>query len=545
MISSSLSSSPRFRHNASLVLFAIGLLFLVVSSDSWNSFRAEAWMSPTASSSVSPSLGLKTTRTRTALFYSSEFDDSNEIGNSNSTDSAPMSSSSVVERLRVKGVSVSPKGFHVLLESTTSGGHHGGSKHKSNRVNVDADASNREQETSSTKEQQHQKLQKDEDKDTIHTSSSKKSNSKKKKSSVNNSVHVNVLPLKMTNDPADAYAATSPESLTLCQLLSGVDMAGAILPPELLGRIVRCHIEEKLDSLYDDDDDEDDEPENAVFTPVLSPIEIKIWEYLNNQEALLREQNLFGPPQTVRSSSPQIPMPQITLDQLTLVPPPTPPRSSKESQQGSSSPSSMWQCKLECALPEWKERIVVGVKADLLASLAYNYDPEASPLFTCIALALRYKAPIVLEQQQQQHSAAEAITTPAQDNEADLQQKQEQQYYWSSRDDLDRNFPQRKTLEDLQEQSKRVTHNIETGFEIHKLTGALQIAMRLGDAKAAEKIRAKLDEYDSMEDLPTTVQAAAAAKVRNTNKNSNNDVETSDDSKRDDRLDDLEDNTMQ
>jgi hypothetical protein len=526
-----------------VLLLVIGLLF-----------RVEAWVSPTASSlSFSSSLGSKTAatqsrsrtrpRTRTALFYSSEF------GN-NSTDATPMSSSSspppsVVERLRVKGVSVSPKGFHVLLESTTSGGHHGGSNIKSNR----GDARSREQEISSTKEQRHQKLQKDEDKKAIHTSSSKKSNSKrKKKNSVDNSakVNVNVLPLKMTNDPADAYAATSPESLTLCQLLSGVDMAGAILPPELLGRIVRCHIEDKLDSLYEDDEDNADE--NSVFTPVLSPIEIKIWEYLQNQEALLREQNLFGPPKTVPSSSfpPQIPMPQVTLDQLTLVPPPTP----RESQQGSSSSSSsMWQCKLECALPEWKERIVVGVKADLLASLAYNYDPEASPLFTCIALALRYKAPIVLEQhRQQQYSAAEAPPPPttaeaAQDNEADLQQEQneeqEQQYYWSTRDDLDRNFPQRTTLEDLREQSKRVTHNIETGFEIHKLTGALQIAMRLGDAKAAEKIRAKLDEYDSMEDLPTTVQAAAAAKEHN------DDVDTSDDPKRDDSLDDLENNILQ
>jgi hypothetical protein len=231
------------------------------------------------------------------------------------------------------------------------------------------------------------------------------------------------------------------------------------------------------------------------------------------------------------------------------VPPPSPPRSTQDSQQqqdqGSSS-SSSWQCKLECALPEWKERIVVDVRADLLASLAYNYDPESSPLFTCIALALRYKAPIVLEQQQQHSAEAEATTTTAtaQYNEANLQQQQQQQqhYYWSSRDDLDRDFPQRTTLENLQEQSKRVTQNIEKSFEIHKLTGALQIAIRLGDAKAAEKIRAKLDEYDSMEDLPTL---QAADHSDNNDDDNGDDPTWSDDAKRDDRLDDLENNILQ
>jgi hypothetical protein len=91
-------------------------------------------------------------------------------------------------------------------------------------------------------------------------------------------------------------------------------------------------------------------------------------------------------------------------------------------------------------------------------------------------LALRYKAPIVLE------------------NLGDVDVPK----------DLDQDFPQRTTVAKLQQQSTRVTQNIERGFEIHKLTGALQIAMKLGDQGAVEKIRAKLDEYDSMSDLPTT-----------------------------------------
>merc|ERR1712224_112450 len=135
---------------------------------------------------------------------------------------------------------------------------------------------------------------------------------------------------------------------------------------------------------------------------------------------------------------------------------------------GTPSTPLAWQCRLECALPEWKERIVVDVQNDLLASFAYNYDPEASPLFLCIALALRYKAPIVMlegppkDNQQQSYSSSTAGTT---------------QQLLYSRDDLDRDFPQRTTLESLAQQSQRVAQHIARDFEIHKLNGALQIAL--------------------------------------------------------------------
>lgn len=435
-----------FRSFGSICLQLVMAFVLSPQSD----FFATAWVTP-------PSLGVQNhahCRQSTALFYSSEFGPNNN------------STSSVVERLKVNGVSVSPKGFHVLLESATGGG--GRSKTP--------------QATEKTKPKEEEETQ-----DTIHSKS--------------------VLPLKMTNDPADAFCATSPESLTLCQLLSGVDMAGAILPPELLQKIVACHIEDKIETLYDDDDDEDDLA--SIFTPVLTPIEMKVWEFLQNQEAMMREQRLFGSSPADEKDAIQLQMPQVMLDQLTLVP----------------LPSASWQCKLECALPEWKETIVINVKPDLLASLAYNYDPESSPLFTCIALALRYKAPIVLEQTalESKPNEAESSSSP-----------RETHFVWSTNDDLDRDFPQRTSVENLQEQSTRVTQNIEKGFEIHKLTGALQIAMRLGDTKAAEKIRAKLDEYDSMEELPTL------ASDKGEEEGSTDDTAASKD-----RLDDLENNILQ
>ena len=51
------------------------------------------------------------------------------------------------------------------------------------------------------------------------------------------------LPWQVTDDPQDALSATSAEALTMIQLLSGVDMAGAILPPDVLAKLVLHHAE--------------------------------------------------------------------------------------------------------------------------------------------------------------------------------------------------------------------------------------------------------------------------------------------------------------
>ena len=64
-------------------------------------------------------------------------------------------------------------------------------------------------------------------------------------------------------------------------------------------------------------------------------------------------------------------------------------------------------------------------------------------------------------------------------------------------------FPMYSTVETLQKTSKRVTKNIERGFEIHKLSGALRLAIEKGDTAAAAKIQNVLDELESMDDLPT------------------------------------------
>jgi hypothetical protein len=183
---------------------------------------------------------------------------------------------------------------------------------------------------------------------------------------------------------------------------------------------------------------------------------------------------------------------------------------------------------LDCAVPEWKERFIVdNVEPSILSSLLYQYDEETSLLFTCIALSIRYKAPIVLETQpgHRETGGPPSLTMTAQQLEAA--------------------FPQRTTVGKLQQQSTRVQASIERGFEIHKLQGALTIAMKLGDEQAVSKIRAKLDEYDSMDQLPTAPTGATTTDASNPASLDDGQHQSVDDDDVNGRLDDLDRNILQ
>jgi hypothetical protein len=242
------------------------------------------------------------------------------------------------------------------------------------------------------------------------------------------------FPILVTNDPQDAFASTSPEALTLIQLLSGVDMAGAILPPDVLARIL---------------------VEHAEATPLCCP---KLVDFV--------QASLPDNVESYTTASPwmrnKISLPTVTLDQLNLI----------------VTPDGL-QFRLECAISEFSQQtLIFSPSKDSIEHVCYQYEAAASEAFACLALALRYKAPIVL---QQGGSPTEF-----------LDQKKLQQV-----------FPQMKTVANLQQQSTRVTQNIERGFEYHKWTGALRIALEKGDMKAMAGIQAKLDEMDSLKDLPT------------------------------------------
>jgi hypothetical protein len=338
--------------------------------------------------------------TYSALFMSAaeDADNSSELSSS---------SSSTLERVRISGVSVSSKGFHVLVESTRG-----------------------------------------------------------------------VVPLAVTSDPQDAYAATSPESLTILQLLSGVDMAGAILPPETLAKLVVYHCE---------------------FMPEVfcSATQRDVLEYVRKSLPADQSSSYAEAHPWVQS---RVQLPQrVTLDQLTLT-----------------YSHNHWQCRLECALPadvvttEVNRKLTVLATPEIVKPICYQYENDGtSILFTCLALALRYKAPIVLE-----HCEAIEHLHP---------------------NDLDQEFPQRTTVGKLQQQSTRVVQNIERGFEIHKLTKALQSAREFGDEKAVKRIRAELDRYDSMDELPT-IEHPVDKSSSSLQSNASND---------EDNLDDLDENILQ
>eukprot|EP00339_Tiarina_fusa_P022589 CAMPEP_0117039066 /NCGR_PEP_ID=MMETSP0472-20121206/27449_1 /TAXON_ID=693140 ORGANISM="Tiarina fusus, Strain LIS" /NCGR_SAMPLE_ID=MMETSP0472 /ASSEMBLY_ACC=CAM_ASM_000603 /LENGTH=367 /DNA_ID=CAMNT_0004749469 /DNA_START=99 /DNA_END=1202 /DNA_ORIENTATION=- len=252
------------------------------------------------------------------------------------------------------------------------------------------------------------------------------------------------VPLAITRDPQDSYAATSPESLTLIQLLSGVDMAGAILPPETLSKMAVFYCE-------------------MVPEVFASPSQRAVVEYV--QESLPSEITCFAEAHPWIQS--RVKLPQVTLDQLDLI---------YDGERGD------WTCRFECAMKgeKWSNRMTMDVTPEIVMPVSYKYEPDTSSMFTCLCLALRYKAPIVVQNLQD-------VPIPS---------------------NLDDDFPQRTTVQNLQSTSTRVAQNIERGFEVHTLTKALQIAMEKGDEGAVERIRAKLDEYDSMDDLPTTPEGS-------------------------------------
>lgn len=252
---------------------------------------------------------------------------------------------------------------------------------------------------------------------------------------------VQTLPLQVTSDPQDMVAATSAESLTLIQLISGVDMAGPILPPEVLGQTTALFCETL----------EDADGEEAVCKKQI--LEFMKDSLPKNAPSLYSECNIWQ-----RS---KVKLPKVSIDQVYL--------------QTALSDKEGWV--YECSIPEIG-KMDVRPSIDIFQEVSFAFNERVSPAFISVALALRYKAPISLENCGGSLQLLDNV---------ELQDK----------------FPLFRTVESLKDQSTRVQRNIERGFEVHKLTGALRISMEKGDEEAVRTIRKELDRYDSMDELPT------------------------------------------
>ncbi|EEC50104.1 predicted protein [Phaeodactylum tricornutum CCAP 1055/1] len=250
------------------------------------------------------------------------------------------------------------------------------------------------------------------------------------------------LPMQITDTTMDQASATTPEALTVLQLLSDVDMAGAILPPDALAQLVVRHCEEKVEL-----------QKNEVCKTSLQIVKAVKEELPPNNDSYSSLHQWF------RS---RMRLPVSTLDEVVVC--------LTENEDKAI-------LNLQVAVKDFGI-LSVRPSEDTVQEICYDYRPATSAYFLGLALALRYKSPVVLEAP----SDAQAFLT--------MQQIEER-------------FPMYTTVDRLQQTSSRVTANIEKSFQINQLQAALRIALEKGDAQAAVKIRAQLDIQDSMEDLPT------------------------------------------
>lgn len=320
------------------------------------------------------------------------------------------------------------------------------------------------------------------------------------------------LPLAITLDPQDAYATTSPESLTLVQLLSNVDMAGAILPPETLAKLVVLSCESVPELFLEEPQRQVLEAVHASLRKVKAGMSTSASTTSRSNDAASSDNddtsNELDESISYADAHPwlqsRVQLPQVTLDELVLSYEGKGDDETKDSVRASLSSPSSWQCTLKCKVKSISGTISVRATPELIQAVSYNYDERgSSALFIGIALALRYKSPIVLQQRQQQQQQQKAPIEECEENTTGGGTTITIPFVPDAAT-LDELFPQRTTVAKLHQSSKRVTQNIEKGFEIHKLTKALEIARRLGDTKAEAKIRAELDKRDSFQELPTT-----------------------------------------
>ena len=222
-------------------------------------------------------------------------------------------------------------------------------------------------------------------------------------------------PLQVTTSDKDSHSATTPEALTVLQLLAGVDMAGAILPPDVLAKLVVLHAEENPQALY------------ARQLTALIELPGNIASYSETNEWQRSKMRL----------------PQVTLDELTLNP-----------------------LRLDATI-KGLGPLSFTPSSSSIQAVCYNFDPQSSTEFISLALALRYRAPIIV------HETPNNTLTSVADQ-----------------------FPLFSSIEGLHRTSARVSKNLETGLEIHKLHGALRLARQRGDTEAERKIRAKVEELE-------------------------------------------------
>jgi len=287
-------------------------------------------------------------------------------------------------------------------------------------------------------------------------------------------------PVRVTANPLDATAATSPEALTLLQLLAGVDMAGAILPPDTLARILMGVCDDAVTTTESDD----------VKAKKARQIRTDIRETGDWPDQASKETSYLDLHDWFQS---RVRLPVTTLDQIQCQIEP-----SNTANDDERTPTATCQWDYQSQVKDFGSFSMTptSVVLDKIAwrdpaqgsKAATDVGAAAEASFFALALALRYQCPVLL-----------SVDAPPSTNDSNINSYNN--IFWT-RAQIEQAFPLYRSRDKLQEMSQTVAVNIERGFEIHKLQAALRIALERQDMGAAAKIRDRLDEMDSLADLP-------------------------------------------
>eukprot|EP00591_Stephanopyxis_turris_P010070 CAMPEP_0195510996 /NCGR_PEP_ID=MMETSP0794_2-20130614/3465_1 /TAXON_ID=515487 /ORGANISM="Stephanopyxis turris, Strain CCMP 815" /LENGTH=517 /DNA_ID=CAMNT_0040638525 /DNA_START=263 /DNA_END=1816 /DNA_ORIENTATION=- len=390
-------------------------------------------------------------------------DDDDEQDSIGSISSASLPLQNTLNRLSVQGVSISPMGFIVLLSTTSS--------------------------SSPT-----------------DTSSSS----------------VISLPIPISIDPNDAHASSSIEALTMIQLLSDIDMAGVAFPPNLLHVLVALQAFQEEEEVHDDDDEDDGHNGAAALirTAVLKSLPNGVSYY----DASSKQRNRIQFPK-LQLTGVTLSLPLLSRDENMSKEEinPSDKNASRDQQQSFHKMlhdfwTSTTNTNNETLLPlplQYTLTVLVDNAHSMdiplfsqhhhhqhsncdstnafpahfncernylpLEEACYGYT-TASAAFTAIGLALRYKVPIVMD-----GSSLHAIlTTTAANNRTAFLLSKDQPNHDKT---ISRCLPHWKSTQALQNVNHRVVTNLEEGFELGMLEGALQIAMTKNDQSAVDKIQ--------------------------------------------------------
>eukprot|EP00550_Attheya_septentrionalis_P003914 CAMPEP_0198286622 /NCGR_PEP_ID=MMETSP1449-20131203/5663_1 /TAXON_ID=420275 /ORGANISM="Attheya septentrionalis, Strain CCMP2084" /LENGTH=446 /DNA_ID=CAMNT_0043984407 /DNA_START=119 /DNA_END=1459 /DNA_ORIENTATION=+ len=312
----------------------------------------------------------------------------------------------------------------------------------------------------------------------------------------------------------DTMQVKSPEALTILQLIGNIDMAGVLLPPQLLQSLVAlyCSIHsmthEKLIMNQSLPTNTTKNPENTVFVEDELGLSLQDEDEANNANdkttlrMIMEGINEFVQ-ETLPSSSDQksessgvicggeflgAQSSAISSHDIGCRAPHAYDDDDDDDDDDDSNTDIVMDCTV--MVRGQFQSLSIPMVGGWWKDLVYEFDePCTSAAYVTMALALRYHAPLWIETQIQTQADDDPIIDMSSTDVTAMN------------DALPTLF---QSTQQIQQESTGVKERIQTGFRVHQLQTALQMAVQQGDSQAATKIRQELDSLDSMDDLPTT-----------------------------------------